>query len=136
MIYVDSNIILDILTNDPKWYEWSASRLEKYSNSGQLIINEIIYAEISIGFEKIEELEEIIKDEFFKIESIPKEALFLAGKVFLKYKKQNGNKTSILPDFFIGAHAIVKKSPLLTRDVKRYKTYYPTLDIISPENDK
>jgi hypothetical protein len=132
MILVDSNIILDILTQDPNWYKWSSDKLEELSETSELVINDIIYAEISIGFKKIEEVEEVLSGGFFKIHSIPREALFLAGKAFLKYKSQSGIKTSTLPDFFIGAHAAVENVPLLTRDIARYKTYFPSLTIIHP----
>jgi len=132
VILVDSNIILDILTEDPKWYKWSADMLSKLANDNPLIINDIIYSEVSIGFKKIEELEEVLLGNF-SIYTIPKEALFLAGKVFLQYRKQGGTKNSTLPDFFIGAHAAVQNIPILTRDVSRYKTYFPKVKVIGPE---
>jgi predicted nucleic acid-binding protein len=131
MIIIDSNIILDIITKDTNWYDWSSDQLKNLAEYNQLIINDIIYSEISVGFNRIEELENILEDSFI-IQSIPKEALFLAGKIFLQYKKSLGTKTSTLPDFFIGAHASVLKLPLLTRDKKRYKNYFPKLEIISP----
>ena len=132
MILVDSNVILDILTTDPKWYQWSANKLSYLSESHNLIINDIIYTEISIGFDKIEDLDDVISESFFKILPIPKSALFLAGKAFLNYKRKNGSKNLVLPDFFIGAHAAILKIPLLTRDISRYKTYFPTIELISP----
>jgi hypothetical protein len=132
MILVDSNVLLDILTLDPKWYNWSASNLSKMSESHELIINDIIYTEISIGFDNIEELEEVLSNQFFQLIAFPKEALFLAGKVFLQYKLNNGNKNSVLPDFYIGAHATILNIPLLTRDISRYKTYFPKLKLIAP----
>lgn len=132
MILVDSNVLLDVLTMDPNWYNWSASKLGSLSQFHELIINDIIYTEISIGFKKIEELEEVLSDDFFKIAPIPKEALFLAGKAFLNYKSNKGGKSSVLPDFFIGAHASILGIELLTRDISRYKTYFPRLRIISP----
>ena len=132
MILVDSNVILDILTTDPKWYQWSANNLSYLSESHSLIINDIIYTEISIGFDKIEDLDDVISESFFKILPIPKSALFLAGKAFLNYKRKNGSKNLVLPDFFIGAHAAILKIPLLTRDISRYKTYFPTIELISP----
>ena len=132
MILVDSNILLDILTTDPKWYNWSASQLSAFAEFHELIINDIIYTEISIGFEKIEDLEETLSNEFFKIMPIPKEALFLAGKAFLQYKSNKGNKNLVLPDLFIGAHASILDIPLLTRDTSRYKTYFPKLKLITP----
>jgi len=131
MIVIDSNIILDILTKDPKWYDWSASQLEIFSENHKLVINDIIYSEISIGFEHIEELEAVLTDNFI-IQPIQREALFLAGKVFMQYKNSGGTKTSTLPDFFIGTHASILNVPLLTRDKKRYKNYFQKLEIISP----
>lgn len=131
MILVDSNIILDILTEDPNWYDWSASTLETLAEDNKLIINDVIYSEISISFRYIEELEEVLADSFI-IQPIPKEALFLAGKIFVKYKNAGGLKQSTLPDFFIGAHASILGIPLLTRDKKGYKNNFPNLKIICP----
>lgn len=132
MILVDSNVLLDILTIDPKWYDWSSSKLSLIAESHELIINDIIYTEISIGFERIEDLEEAFSGDFFKIMPMPKEALFLAGKAFLQYKSNNGTKNSVLPDLFIGAHASVLGIPLLTRDISRYKTYFSQIQLITP----
>ena len=131
MILVDSNIILDILTEDLNWYDWSASTLETLAEDNKLIINDVIYSEISISFRYIEELEEVLTNSFI-IQPIPKEALFLAGKVFIKYKNAGGVKQSTLPDFFIGAHASILDIPLLTRDKKGYKNNFPNLKIICP----
>jgi len=131
-ILVDSNVILDIFTNDPIWYFWSQSTLNKYCLQYELCINSIIYTEISIGFNLIEELEATINWCHFNLIKIPNEALFLAGKVFMKYKENKGQKTSPLPDFFIGAHASVLNIPLITRDTTRMKFYFPKLNIISP----
>ena len=131
MILVDSNIILDILTEDPNWYDWSASTLETLAEDNKLIINDVIYSEISISFRYIEELEEVLADSFI-IQPIPKEALFLAGKIFVKYKNAGGLKQSTFPDFFIGAHASILGIPLLTRDKKGYKNNFPNLKIICP----
>ena len=132
MILVDSNILLDILTIDPQWYDWSTSKLSLIAESHELIINDIIYAEISICFERIEDLEETFSGNFFKIMPMSKEALFLAGKAFLQYKSNNGTKNSVLPDLFISAHASVLGIPLITRDTGRYKTYFPKLQLITP----
>ncbi|MGB9498312.1 MAG: type II toxin-antitoxin system VapC family toxin [Dissulfuribacterales bacterium] len=131
-VLVDSNIILDIFLNDPKWADWSESILEKYVQNATLYINAIVYAEISIGFGKIEDLESAVQKTGFRILEIPKEALFLAGKAFLKYKQRSGSKRTPLPDFFIGAHAAVLKLDLITRDVTRYRSYFPTVKLISP----
>lgn len=130
---VDSCVILDIITEDKKWFEWSASALEACANQSQLFINPIIYAEISIGFQKIEELEAAVSSDFFKRLSLPWEAAFLAGKSFLKYRKSGGHRALPLPDFFIGAHAMIESLTLLTRDTKRFSHYYPKLSIISPD---
>ena len=131
-ILVDSNVILDLFLNDPAWADWSEATLEKYSQQAILYINSIIYSEISIGFELIEDLENTIAKAGFQMLEIPKEALFLAGKVFLKYKKRRGTKRTPLPDFFIGAQAAVLQLDLLTRDISRYRTYFPNVPLISP----
>lgn len=120
------------MTIDPHWYDWSSDKLADLVESHQLIINDIIYTEVSIGFERIEDLEETFSGNFFKIMQMPKEALFLAGKAFWQYKSNNGSKNSVLPDFFIGAHASVLGIPLITRDISRYKTLFPKLQLITP----
>lgn len=135
-VLVDSNIILDVFLNDPNWADWSESTLEEYVHFRKLYINPIIYSEISIGFDKIEELESAISKAGFQMLEIPKEALFLAGKAFVKYKKGKGVKKSPLPDFYIGAQAAVLDFHLITRDVARYRTYFPTVRLISPETSK
>jgi predicted nucleic acid-binding protein len=131
-VLVDSNVILDVFLNDLKWADWSESKLEEYSEHSSLYINSIIYSEISIGFNLIEDLESAIIKAGFQFLEIPKEALFLAGKAYIKYKKRKGVKTTPLPDFFIGAQAAVLDLDLLTRDVSRYQTYFPTLKLIAP----
>lgn len=129
---VDSNVLLDVLTEDRRWFEWSSSALEKYANTGRLCINPIIYAEVSVGFKRIEEVEAALPHEFFQRLQIPFEAAFLAGKAFLAYRKKGGARTATLPDFFVGAHAAIAGLRLLTRDSRRYKTYFPSLDLVSP----
>jgi predicted nucleic acid-binding protein len=131
-ILVDSNIILDILTEDPQWFEWSAQKLTEYADRGELIINPIIYAEISIGFSQPQELESAIPADFFRRDPLPYEAAFLAGQSFLEYRRRGGERRSPLPDFYIGAHAAVTEIPLLTRDVKRYRTYFLKVQLITP----
>lgn len=131
-IIVDSNVILDILEDDPEWYEWSVNILNEYSGYYKLCINDIIYTEISIGFDKIEDLENVIYACNLIHISMPKEALFLAGKAFLKYRKTEGNKKRPHPDFFIGAHAAVSGLDLITRDVKRINCYFPGVKTVSP----
>ena len=131
-ILVDSNVILDLFLNDPKWADWSEAALEKYSQQATLYINPMIYSEVSIGFELIEDLENAIAKGGFQMLEIPKEALFLAGKVFLKYKKREGTRRTPLPDIFIGAQAAVLQLELLTRDISRYRTYFPKVTLICP----
>ena len=131
-ILVDSNVILDVFLNDLKWADWFESKLDEYSNYASLFINSIIYSEISIGFKLIEDLEGAIIKAGFQMLEIPKEALFLAGKAYLKYKRRKGVKRTPLPDFFIGAQAAVFNFNLLTRDVSRYQTYFPTVKLIAP----
>jgi predicted nucleic acid-binding protein len=131
-VLVDSNVILDVFSNDTKWADWSEGALEELGAAHRLFINPIIYAEVSIGFECIEELESALRPTGFILIDIPKEALFLAGKVFLKYKKRRGNRRSPLPDFFIGAHAAIMELALLTRDAQRYHSYFPSVRLVSP----
>ena len=132
-VFVDSCILLDLFTDDPNWADWSENILDKYSQTNTLYINSIVYTEVSIGFNKIEEVETAISQLGIKVLEIPREALFLTGKVFLKYRKNKGTKNSPLPDFFIGAHAIVSKFDLITRDSIKYKTYFPQLKLIHPD---
>jgi predicted nucleic acid-binding protein len=131
-ILVDSNVILDVLTVDPQWYDWSAQQLEDLANQGNLIINPIIFAEVSVGFNQPDELEAALPETFFQREGLPYEAAFLAGKAFLRYRQQGGNRRSPLPDFYIGAHAAVQNLSLLTRDINRYRTYFPSVHLITP----
>jgi predicted nucleic acid-binding protein len=133
LLLVDTNVILDVVENDPEWAAWSQSQLDTASLKFSLVINPVIYAELSIAYRRIEELEAMIKSSELRLESIPREALFLAGRVFLKYRQRRGSKSGVLPDFFIGAHAAVAGIPLLTRDVSRYRTYFPSLELIAPE---
>ena len=132
-ILVDSNIILDVFLDDPNWAEWSESKLEKFSSITKLFINPVIYSEVSVGFKRIEELESALTRSGFQMLEIPKEALFLAGKAFLKYRKNRGTKRSPLPDFYIGAQAAIFDMDLITRDVTRYRPYFPTVRLIIPE---
>jgi predicted nucleic acid-binding protein len=132
-ILLDSCILLDLFTNDPHWGDWSEDILEQYSRTNTLYINSIIYTEVSIGFMAIEELESSISSLGIKVLEIPREALFLAGKNFLKYRKNKGSKHSPLPDFFIGAHALVSDFQLITRDIGGYTTYFPKVQLIHPK---
>lgn len=131
---IDSNVLLDIATEDPHWADWSADQLSTCADQGALIINPIIYAEVSVGFRRIEEVEKFLDAKMFQRHPLPYNAGFLAGKAFLAYRRRGGVKTSVLPDFYIGAHAAVSDLTLLTRDIARYRTAYPKLALISPNN--
>ncbi|MCB1812813.1 MAG: PIN domain-containing protein [Candidatus Competibacteraceae bacterium] len=131
-VLVDSCILLDLFTDDPNWAAWSQRKLEEYSQINSLYINSIIYTELSMVFQKIEELEEAINMLNLRVLEIPREALFLTGKVFLKYRKNKGTKNSPLPDFFIGAHASVSNFSLITRDTSKFTTYFPKIRLIHP----
>jgi predicted nucleic acid-binding protein len=133
LIFVDTNILLDVLQDDSRWGTWSLQALESAGAQDVLAINPVIYAELSIAFARIEELEQVLADAALTVEPIPREGLFLAGKAFLRYRKQQGTKTNVLPDFFVGAHAAVTGSPILTRDVERYRTYFPTVSLLAPD---
>jgi predicted nucleic acid-binding protein len=131
-VLIDSCVLLDLFTNDPKWRHWSENTLEQYSRTNTLYINAIVYTEVSIGFNKIEETESAIGQIGAKVLEIPREALFLAGKIFLQYRRNRGTAPTVLPDFFIGAHATISSFALMTRDTEKYTTYYPNLRLISP----
>jgi predicted nucleic acid-binding protein len=130
---VDSNVLLDILIPDPAWQMWSSEALMEAAESSVLAINPIIYAEVSIGFDRIEDLEDALPEPLRR-EELPWDAAFLAGKAFLQYRRSTGERRSPLPDFFIGAHAAVRGYRLLTRDAKRYRTSFPTVELITPDN--
>jgi predicted nucleic acid-binding protein len=130
---VDTNVILDVVQDDPVWAEWSQGQLDAWGVRDELGINPVIYAELSIAYARIEELEDTVDTAGLRLVEIPREALFLAGKAFLAYRKQGGTRTGVLPDFFIGAHAAVMQLPLLTRETARYRTYFPGVTLITPE---
>ncbi|MFZ4408729.1 MAG: type II toxin-antitoxin system VapC family toxin [Paracraurococcus sp.] len=131
-VLVDSNILLDLLTDDPRWADWSARALGGLAATAQLVINPIIFAEVSVRAATIEAADAAFPAAFFRREPIPWDAAFLAGKAFLAYQRRGGVRRSPLPDFFIGAHAAVAGYRLLTRDAARYRTYFPALDVIAP----
>lgn len=131
-VLVDANVLLDVLTDDPQWHDWSAMQLDACAASAELCINPIVYAEVSVGFERIEDLDDSLPSDAFTRLELPWEAGFLAGKVFLRYRRAKGARTSPLPDFYIGAHAAIEGMTLLTRDAKRYRTYYPGLSLLCP----
>ena len=131
-VLVDSNVLLDVATNDPEWAEWSADALSRTADTAILVINPLVYAEVSIGFDAIEDLEAALPIDLYRREDLPYEAGYLAGKCFLRYRRAGGLKRSPLPDFYIGAHAAVAGYRLLTRDAGRYRTYFPNLELIAP----
>ncbi|MEP9352914.1 type II toxin-antitoxin system VapC family toxin [Xanthobacter sp. KR7-65] len=131
-VFIDSNILLDVLTEDHKWFAWSSAALAEAADRNRLVINAIVYAEVSVRFSRIEDLEAALPAQLIEREAIPFEAAFLAGKCFQTYRRRGGARTSPLPDFFIGAHAAVAGYDLMTRDVARYETYFPSLGLIGP----
>jgi predicted nucleic acid-binding protein len=132
-VLIDSNVLLDLITEDPQWFAWSSAILADTAEHSRLVINPVVYAEISIRYSRIEDLNAAIPTTMVDREPIPYEAAFLAGKAFSIYRKRGGRKRSTLPDFFIGAHASVAGYSLLTRDATRYRTYFPGLALIVPE---
>jgi len=134
IILIDTCVVTDLASPESHWFEWSAETLEQLDKNNTFVINPIIYAECSVGFERIEEVEALFEHLNFAIKPMPKEALFLAGKAFLQYKKRKGGKTNVLPDFFIGAHAAVADYQLMTRDKGRFSTYFPSVELIMPES--
>ncbi len=131
-VLVDSNVLLDVMTQDPLWFDWSAAMLERIADRAPLVINAIVYAEVSVRYTRIEDLEDALPKDLITREAMPYEAAFLAGKVHLAYRRRGGMKHTTLPDFLIGAHAVIAGHRLLTRDAARYRTYFPTLSLIAP----
>ena len=132
MTLVDSNVLVDILANDPAWVGWSANALEARSSQGALLVNEIVYAELAVKSTSKTELDSALSGLGVEFERTPQEALYLAGKVYGRYRSAGGNRSTLLPDFFIGAHAQVAGLPILTRDTRRYRTYFPDVGLIAP----
>lgn len=135
MTLVDTNVLLDVATSDPKWAAWSLRQLDAAAIRGPILINAVVYAEFSIGYARVEEVDKVLDGVGLKLVEAPRPALFLAGKAFQRYRAQGGPRGSVLPDFFIGAHAAVAQLLLLTRDARRYKTYFPSVELIAPETD-
>jgi hypothetical protein len=133
MTLVDSNVLLDVVTDQASWADWSQAQLEQAALAGDLIINDVIYAEISTRYAAVEALDAILSALNVSLVAMPKAALFLAGKAYLQYRAAGGVRTGVLSDFFIGAHAAVEQLPLLTRDVRRYRSYFPTVNLIAPD---
>ncbi len=131
-VLVDSNVLLDVLTEDPDWLAWSSEALARSADGAELVLNPIVYAEVSVGFDRVEDLEEALPSDVFVRSALPWDAAFLAGKCFQTYRRRGGAKRSPLPDFYIGAHAAVAELSLLTRDPARYRTYFPKLPLIAP----
>ena len=129
---VDSNVLFDYLTEDEEWCDWSAAMLGAASERGAVVINPIVYAEISVRYGRVEDVDQALPADYFARAPLPWEAAFLAGKCFERYRRRGGTKRSPLPDFYIGAHAAVTGMTLLTRDARRYRTYFPKLKIIAP----
>ena len=132
-VLVDSNVLLDVMTEDASWFSWSVSAIERAADTSRLVINPVIYAEASVRFTRIEELDAALPSDLFEREPIPYEAAFLASKAYLAYRRRGGTRRSPLPDFFIGAHAAVSSYRLLTRDPARYRAYFPKLSLIAPD---
>jgi predicted nucleic acid-binding protein len=132
MVFVDTNILLDLVIPNPAWVNWSASQLLQLAQIHNLVINPIVYAELTVSFSSIAKVEASIADLGLRLEDIPREAAFLAGKAFAQYRRNGGARTSVLSDFFIGAHASVLTASLLTRDPQRFRTYFPTVRLITP----
>lgn len=130
--FVDSNVLIDIAVEDPLWRDWSEQALADEADQGVLVINQIVYAEVSVAYASVEELDAAFPRDGYSRETLPWQAGFLAGKAFLSYRRRGGTKTAPMPDFYIGAHALVAGHRLLTRDAKRYRTYFPRLKLISP----
>ena len=129
---IDSCVLLDVITGDERWADWSAQQIAAAVDAGRVVINPLIYAEVSVGYQTIEELDELLPASDYERESLPYPAGFAAGKAFLRYRRSGGDKRSPMPDFYIGAHAAVAGYRLLTRDVHRYRTYFPTIELIAP----
>jgi len=132
MLLVDTNVLVDVLQDDPRWAEWSIVQLRAQATIHELAINPVVYAELSLSFSTVEALDEVVATLQLALREIPRPALFLAGKAFLQYRRRGGSKAQVLPDFFIGAHAAVEGWPLLTRDASRYRSYFPGLHVVAP----
>ncbi len=133
MLLVDTNVLVDVLQDDPAWADWSVQQLRAQSQVHELLINPVIYAELSLTFDSVTELDDAIGGMGLKFHEMPRAALFLAGRAFLKYRRGGGTRTNVLADFFIGAHASVLGCSILTRDGRRYRNYFPRVALIAPE---
>ncbi len=131
-VLVDSSVLLDVATEDPRWFGWSAAALERAAERNVLVINPIVWAEVSVGFDRVEELEAALPPSLYRRDPLPYDAGFLAGKAFLAYRRRGGTRRTPLPDFYIGAHAAIAGLRLLTRDAARYRTSFPRLEVLAP----
>jgi len=132
MLLVATNVLVDVLRDDPQWAEWSIAQLRAQASIHELAINAVVYAELSLSFATVDALDDVVATMQLVLREIPRPALFLAGKAFLQYRRRGGSKAQVLPDFFIGAHAAVQGWPLLTRDASRFRTYFPSVEVIAP----
>jgi predicted nucleic acid-binding protein len=132
MLLVDTNVLVDVLQDDPQWADWSIAQLRAQAKLHVLVINPVIYAEMSLSFSTLEALDDVVLTMALELREIPRPALYLAARAYVQYRRRGGSKGQVLPDFFIGAHAAVEDWPLLTRDASRFKSYFPTLDVIAP----
>ncbi len=132
MLLVDTNVLVDVLENDPEWADWSVGQLRAHSQVRDLFVNPVIYAELSLAFDRVEALDRTLAGMAIDVRELPRPALFLAGKAFAKYRSKGGTKSNVLADFFIGAHAAVLRCPILTRDARRYRSYFPSVTVIAP----
>ena len=132
MLLVDTNVLVDVLQNDPQWADWSIAQLRAQAQLHALAINPVIYAELSLSFSTFEALDRVVATMELAMHEVPRPALFLAGKAYLQYRRRGGGKAQVLPDFFIGAHAAVEGWPLLTRDASRFRTYFPSMEVVAP----
>ena len=132
MVLVDTNVLVDVLQDDAQWAEWSIAQLRAQATIHELLINPLVYAELSLSFSTLESLDRVVATMELTVREIPRPALFLAGKAYLQYRRRGGSKAQVLPDFFIGAHAAVEGWPLLTRDASRFRTYFPNLEVVAP----
>lgn len=134
MLLVDTNVLVDVLEDDPAWADWSIGQLRAQAQLRALTINPIIYAELSLAFDSPDALDSTLEGMGLQLSQLPRPALFLAGKAFVRYRRDGGVRQNVLADFFIGAHAAVQGWPILTRDVRRYRSYFPTVELIAPDS--
>lgn len=132
MILVDTNVLMDVFGADPKWADWSIARLDEWAHRGPLFVNPVIYAELGAGFSSVEALDAVIEEAELAFEEMPRDALFLAAKAHVLYRQRGGKRHGVLADFFVGAHAAVRRWPILTRDAGRYRGYFPTVELVTP----